>query len=281
MSTETNNNLCIGCNKPFKSTDNIKTSNFKKYHEQCFSQDLNCSKCSGPIIASAEHKQVLGKIYHSKCFTCASCSKVLSDNDFSEISGIPCCKSCFTEIKFNPNFAISKFGSASAITQNDEKTKEKFEMKTNLYNNLQKGKDICTWCRNQIQADPDNEAVSFGGNIYHSNCFTCSKCSSSIGKNQFVTGSDGSAICKSCSDKSKQVNCFACKKPIDSTFTVVSGNKYHPNCFVCSQCKGSLEKGYIEKDGPVCGKCAATFTQPQTRTFAYSNGKGARPNGRW
>lgn len=93
MSTETNNNLCIGCNKPFKSTDNIKTSNFKKYHEQCFSQDLNCSKCSGPIIASAEHKQVLGKIYHSKCFTCASCSKVLSDNDFSEISGIPCCKS--------------------------------------------------------------------------------------------------------------------------------------------------------------------------------------------
>ncbi|EGC35546.1 hypothetical protein DICPUDRAFT_33256 [Dictyostelium purpureum] len=268
---------CSGCHKTIGPNDQVSVLNSKRYHAQCFSaNDVKCDKCTRPII-NTEYKNVIGKNYHTQCFTCTLCSKNLSNTNFSEIANCPYCLDCKKEIESNPNIAISKHNASNKVVVDNTKTKELNDMKTNLYSNIQKGKESCTWCRKVISL---GDVVTFNNNVYHEDCFTCNQCQSKIGRNTF-TNREGLALCNDCANKtSNTVSCNKCKKPITSTYTMVSGNKYHQNCFVCFTCSGSLEKGYIEKEGnPYCGKCGS---QPQqTRSFSTTPkiGGAPRPNG--
>lgn len=56
--------------------------------------------------------------------------------------------------------------------------------------------------------------------------------------------------------------CGGCKQVIEKGAIVKALDKdWHPNCFVCTQCRGPIEGGSFtvdEKDMPYCGKCASS-----------------------
>jgi len=53
------------------------------------------------------------------------------------------------------------------------------------------------------------------------------------------------------------VRCAGCGSDIVGRFVKPGGKTYHPDCFKCSSCRGSLAAGYIERDSQtLCGDCA-------------------------
>jgi len=84
---------CEGCNKPLKPDDDyVMSDTAKVYHRVCYSKDIICNYCGGPIIGQL--KQVLDKNYHTKCWICTGCSKNLANDPFHENNGWPYCGYC-------------------------------------------------------------------------------------------------------------------------------------------------------------------------------------------
>jgi len=82
---------CHECFKEIQAGDKHIFLDNQQYHRNCYTRDINCSYCKGPIIG--ELKQVLDKNYHSKCWICTGCSKKL-EGAFEERNGWPWCPSC-------------------------------------------------------------------------------------------------------------------------------------------------------------------------------------------
>merc|ERR1712232_707694 len=53
-----------------------------------------CKKCN-KIVGFADQVKAAGALWHTNCFRCSTCSKLLKAGDFSETKGLPYCKPCY------------------------------------------------------------------------------------------------------------------------------------------------------------------------------------------
>jgi len=116
---------CVECNKTATGSEFVVV-NDKLYHRNCFTGEIKCIYCNGPIIGTL--RRVLDQNYHPKCFICTGCSKLL-ENEFTDINAWPWCKDCMETVEFKK--AIS---AASADKEREAKLKRLREQEELLKN---------------------------------------------------------------------------------------------------------------------------------------------------
>jgi len=90
---------------------------------------------------------------------------------------------------------------------------------------------------------------------WHKECFVCTTCGTSLMKGGFHEH-EGKLYCPSHYEEQFAAKCHECHKPIKGQYLQIDNHDYHPECFVCTQCRGSLAAGYITRGGkPYCGSC--------------------------
>ncbi|RLV93218.1 Rho-type GTPase-activating protein 1 [Spathaspora sp. JA1] len=96
------------------------------------------------------------------------------------------------------------------------------------------GREICKKCHQLIL---EGHAYELGEDRWHISCFTCSKCSTSLGCNSnFLVLGNGNLICSQCS-----YNCKQCGRKIDDLAILTGDQAYCSNCFKCRSCKQNIE----------------------------------------
>jgi hypothetical protein len=115
-------------------------------------------------------------------------------------------------------------------------------------------KYICHTCRLPIEAKPllfpelENRA-------YHPDCFLCQGCGKPIeGEFQFHQDQPYHTACR---DLPQELRCSGCGGAIEGSFIQTLGHKWHPEHFVCTNCRAPLsEDHYHQKDGKLyCETC--------------------------
>jgi len=73
---------------------------------------------------------------------------------------------------------------------------------------------------------------------------------------------NGFPTCMFCFKTSNALElCGKCNQTLGIQRFSAEGKKYHKECFICEQCKSSLENGFKEKDGQLlCEKCLKSLT---------------------
>lgn len=107
--------------------------------------------------------------------------------------------------------------------------------------------------------------ISAIGKVFCPNHFTCQHPSCGINLEQcgFVE-EDGKLYCEKDFQKYFAPTCFKCKTSIMGECSYALDKSFHPECFVCLNCKCKLGSGtfHMEDGQPYCPKCfAALFAQ--------------------
>eukprot|EP01089_Gocevia_fonbrunei_P011086 TRINITY_DN24163_c0_g1_i1.p1 TRINITY_DN24163_c0_g1~~TRINITY_DN24163_c0_g1_i1.p1 ORF type:complete len:147 (+),score=12.73 TRINITY_DN24163_c0_g1_i1:81-521(+) len=111
-------------------------------------------------------------------------------------------------------------------------------------------KRACAGCANPILP---NVLVTkkWQNKEYHTDCFRCASCSTSL--KSFVE-KDGKVYCAACS-----AICAKCNQLVGAGRTFeLEDKKYHERCFSCSKCNLQLKEDqplYVVNDKIVCGSC--------------------------
>ena len=101
---------------------------------------------------------------------------------------------------------------------------------------------LCAQCNQLIQGN----ALAHKGNFYHDDCYKCHSCRTSLAGLPFAE-KDGVPYCKNCAINIFAEPCAGCGEMITSQFLSALGAKYHPECFLCFQCKANISSGYGTK----------------------------------
>ncbi|KAL1519986.1 hypothetical protein AB1Y20_023468 [Prymnesium parvum] len=121
--------------------------------------------------------------------------------------------------------------------------------------------DHCSGCGQELLLD----VVGALGGKWHPNCFVCAGCSQPFTNSSFMEHGN-KAYHKQCYQNQFGTACKGCGKVIDGKFvTSPGGDKYHSTCFVCAECRCTLEGGFaLSPDGhPFCAKHAAMASKPK------------------
>jgi len=138
------------------------------------------------------------------------------------------------------------------------------------------GPKICGHCEKPITG----RYITAMDRLWCENHFVCKGCEKKIEGTFYPKGegADKKPYCKSCAgitdenDPSKG-DCSACGKALTGSVLTAMGKKFHKDCFVCTECKQSLQgqqfyekngKPFCQKDfeslrGAVCAKCNKTI----------------------
>ncbi|ODQ76945.1 hypothetical protein BABINDRAFT_163947 [Babjeviella inositovora NRRL Y-12698] len=83
----------------------------------------------------------------------------------------------------------------------------------------------------------EGHAYDIGGDRWHIECFTCSKCLKLLGcQSDFLVLGTGDLVCSSCS-----YSCHSCGKKIDDLAILTGNQAYCLSCFKCRSCKKRIE----------------------------------------
>ncbi|ESN93541.1 hypothetical protein HELRODRAFT_88588 [Helobdella robusta] len=152
----------------------------------------------------------MGKLYHTSCFYCSICNKSLRGKVFYDVKGTIYCEE---------------------------------DYKKSGYKQLS---EVCKACSRLIL----DVVVQAAGHAYHTGCFKCSQCQSSLQDQNFIIDSKNTLLCVDDYYKIHSMECAACKrliKPADGSNEVgkvmVMNKSYHADCLACSDCKKKLGTG--------------------------------------
>jgi hypothetical protein len=99
----------------------------------------------------------------------------------------------------------------------------------------------------------DGEITTALGQQWHADCFCCQFCNKGFPDGSFVVH-EGMPFHDECHDEKFADRCSRCGKVLKGTFVQACGGLFHDECFVCTQCGKSLDKGFVAGDGkPFCG----------------------------
>eukprot|EP01132_Coremiostelium_polycephalum_P000437 gene437-553_t len=112
---------------------------------------------------------------------------------------------------------------------------------------------ICGACGEMIVGVSTNAL----GRSYHPEHFVCTYCKLPF-KGSFIEHEE-KLYCEADYLELFSPRCYSCQKPIEDTCITACGNRFHPECFICSGCGEKLRgKPYKEEDGEVyCNTCKA------------------------
>ncbi|KAI9281062.1 LIM domain-containing protein [Sporodiniella umbellata] len=110
--------------------------------------------------------------------------------------------------------------------------------------------NICFKC----QKDLGDSYIKALDHTFHQDCFVCSDCKVPL-TSQFVSHptEPGHVLCQNDYNKRMDLFCAKCHEPLEGTYTIAFGKKYHPDHFTCSDCSTPLGKEFFEHDQkPYC-----------------------------
>ena len=170
-----------------------------------------CNVCSG--MKRMEYK---GRQWHEDCFICSSCKKNIGDNSFFPSGSDIHCSSCYEE-----SFSVK-----------------------------------CTGCSKAIISG----GITYRGQPWHRQCFTCTHCNQSLAGLSFTTRDD-KQYCTHCVTQLFSRPCSTCSEPVGTggtRFVSFEGRHWHSSCFTCTSCFSSLvDKGFIAEEKEIlCIDCA-------------------------
>ncbi|XP_057289739.1 four and a half LIM domains protein 2-like [Hydractinia symbiolongicarpus] len=117
---------------------------------------------------------------------------------------------------------------------------------------------ICGKCE-QTLADPNITYVTYGGQTFHPDCFTCQSCNKTLaGKSIYKhEGHNYDQECYSTFHAKKCAVCYQALVDPKIKYVTYDGKTYHPDCFVCHKCKKTLsgKQFYLVDDTKVCEDC--------------------------
>lgn len=126
----------------------------------------------------------------------------------------------------------------------------------------------CNGCGKRFA--PNDPGQLYKDQRYHAACLSCDRCSKPLGEGLTIKGQE--KLCNACATSEV---CAGCGKKIVGTVTTVGGQKYHPECFQCIECKAPIKGPHVKRDGkPVCMDCSN-----KAKGGASAKAGGAAPSG--
>jgi len=109
----------------------------------------------------------------------------------------------------------------------------------------------CAYCDGPIR----ERCINALGRTWHPDHFFCSQCGKNFAGGGFME-KDGKAYCEEDYFNMFAPKCGGCEKPIMAECITALGRQWHPNCFVCMECKQSFGGGsFFDHEGkPYCEK---------------------------
>jgi len=214
-----------------------------------------CARCQKPLGASSI--SALDQQFHKNCFTCFKCSTSLEDG-FIDHEDNMYCERCYEGIFSRPcTRCKNPLKSAFLNLSDDSGTIYPFH-------------PDCVSCEVCALSLLDGDFSQVGYHIFCNNHANSSPSSvqqtppAKKGADPTPTKAPGSATAKPNYNEKKQEPmkkedlCYGCKKALKDEEVKAMGQTWHPDCFVCTRCKGSLDDGFIRKDDmPYCEDCIA------------------------
>lgn len=125
----------------------------------------------------------------------------------------------------------------------------------------------CARCRRKIEG----RCTTALGKNWHLDCFRCAACAQPLAE-QFMER-DGQPYHEACFHQRFSPRCAGCHKPITGHYTTALGESWHPDHFVCAQCRKPFAgKSFYEREhkaycencfhgrfSPRCQICGATM----------------------
>jgi len=178
----------------------------------------DCKRCGKAIVRAANMTEYKGVKYHASCFKCEGCK---------------------TDIT----------GPEGFINHQDL-----------LYCHACYDKDVAEKCQ-KCSKSLANGGIRFQNKPFHSDCFLCGGCGTTLGEGKFFVNNDV-PYCANCHTNTFAERCSldSCNKPIapGSQFVEIDSNKFHKNCFRCSNCEKVIsDQPFVhDDDGNFCAECA-------------------------
>jgi hypothetical protein len=214
-----------------------------------------CSKCgkelSGQILVAMEQK------WHVECFVCSQCDRVI-EGGFVTRGYLPWCKSCVDWSKDEkPIKNLQKGGKIEEKSTVSSASSSKNIIAPDVMQGF-KTKE-CVSCSKKVTA-----GVDYAGKSFCLECFKCIKCRQMVDPEQGFLPQGSGVMCANCASQSNSKSAYAsagecgqCSESIHGTYTKVDGILYHKECFVCSNCSGSLATGFAQVGKKkLCVSCA-------------------------
>lgn len=128
-----------------------------------------------------------------------------------------------------------------------------------------KGRVVCGSCGGKCSG----EVLRVSDKYFHTACFTCRTCNSSLAKGGFFC-KDGYYYCPQDYQRAFGTRCAACDQYVEGEVVSALGNTYHQKCFTCARCKQAFPSGEkVTYTGAevLCGRCVSV---PQRQTARAS-----------
>lgn len=231
-----------------------------------------CVTCSLEIVDQA----VLagGNTYHSSCFTCHHCRRLLADTFFVVNGNNYCaehqavaldpCSACEQPIKDSSVLVNQRpyhpacFACSSCNTPIGGKFYNQPDGSFLCEQDYLQSRDKCSHCSLPL-VDRVLTAVE---RKFHPSCFRCALCDAALEGLPFLT-SGGTVNCQPCYARYKAAQCVRCHAGIVNTgdrktsLVTCQGRSYHEDCYTCGDCQASLTGQYVCAAGEeiVCFTC--------------------------
>jgi len=235
--------LCAQCGKPFRG-GNFVEQDGKAYCDDDFNE-LYGPKCATCLKPITDKCiNAIGKVYHPEHFFCAGCGTELRGKPYKEDEGEPYCLTC---------------KAARSIK-------------------IEPSAGVCGRCKKQIIG----EYITINGQRMHPEHYRCEECGC-----EFRGGNcheyEGRLYCYPDYLKLLKNICAFCTKPIVGRSLTALGRVWHPEHFMCHECKepfaGSsffehggkpfCELHYLQLYGKVCHKCNKPISNNGIAAFGY------------
>ena len=107
----------------------------------------------------------------------------------------------------------------------------------------------CAGCLDSMEG----EVYLVENKYYHADCFACCVCSAALKLTDFYVGG-GKPYCKAHASVKEGETCAKCGDVLQGRFVWgADGQKFHKDCFTCTQCGCGLERYYVSEDNlPYC-----------------------------
>ncbi|KAE8602864.1 hypothetical protein XENTR_v10014156 [Xenopus tropicalis] len=198
--------------KPFAAKDELLLC------IECYSTEYSskCFGCRATIMPGSRKMEYNGSNWHETCFVCQSCREPVGNKPFipkeSKIYCMPCyekqfanqCKSCRKAItKGGLSFQEQQWHRECFVCTSCKKnlvgekstSRDESPYCVDCFDNLYAKK--CAACAKPITGQGGAKYISFEDRQWHSDCFTCAKCSKSLVGEKFHTNEDD-VLCPSC-----------------------------------------------------------------------------------
>ncbi|XP_013401172.1 four and a half LIM domains protein 3 isoform X2 [Lingula anatina] len=251
----------------------------KPYCIKCYVDKFanTCEECKEKIGTDSKDLSYKDKHWHEKCFFCCDCKSSLVDKPFAARDERLHCADCYDN-----NFAARCDGCSDIFRAG----MKKFEYKGKQWHEhcfcclcckqpignksfIPRGDDVvCTQCYEdqfamrcmKCQGAINKGGVTYKGDPWHRECFTCTNCDTQLAGQKF-TSKDDKPYCADCFGELFAKKCCRCTKPITgiggTKFISFEDRHWHSSCFNCYQCNTSLVgRGFLTKEMDIlCPQC--------------------------